>query len=144
MVDPNISTSEMLPARVIEQLCFLASPMDRQIDKVVGRLGPSVDLNDVAEDFENYTNAIWMSVEKGFVSVETEHDLKSLDKLLEKMSGSDRASLWQADGLRSPEWEEVRLRARQILRSDDLLNYIAQPPQSAILLVDNIRPDIPA
>ncbi len=118
--------------------------MDRQIDKVVGRLGPSVDLNDVAEDFENYTNAIWMSVEKGFVSVETEHDLKSLDKLLEKMSGSDRASLWQADGLRSPEWEEVRLRARQILRSDDLLNYIAQPPQSAILLVDNIRPDIPA
>jgi hypothetical protein len=137
-------TSEVLPARVVEQLIFLASAKSRQIDKVGGLAGPAIDLNDVAEDFENFTDAIWMSVEAGYISLETQRELKSLSRMLEDMSGPDNARLWLVSGLNAPEWDEVRRKAREILRSDDILDFISNPPKSAGSLIDAIRGDLPS
>ncbi|MFH1022842.1 MAG: hypothetical protein V1809_05590 [Planctomycetota bacterium] len=68
--------------------------------------------DELALDFDNF----WRT-ESVVIPAEAKSLVVELDQTLSSMSGSKNAELWTDDALRTrPEWEDVREKARRILK----------------------------
>jgi hypothetical protein len=137
--DEQIS-AEMLPARVIRILLFLAAPTETQMSMLTDPMySDSRSLDDFAEDLDAFVAPIWMSVNAGLLTRETKDELTDLLMELASFSGSENAPLWAFGQLKSPEWESVRNKARAILGNEDIRRYLGDPPLSAKALVGSLQ-----
>jgi hypothetical protein len=131
----NITELNMIQLRRALQQAAL--PADRQIDRLKGFDVPF----EVADDVGN--QILWaLQWPDAKLTDEQRSNLVALDALTTQMSGEQNAELWTDDALRSrPEWEEVRHRARKILKlfqwpledADDPGVQVVRPSPDAVV-----------
>jgi len=92
----------------------LAAPAEEQIDYLI-QLGTYPLADELALEFNYGAIMAPQLVEAGALNESQARILHDLDRMLKEMSGIENAPLWQADSLRVPIWDEVRILAREAL-----------------------------
>lgn len=106
--DTHLHMNQLIVA--LQNLAMDPEQMITQID------GYSFD--EFAEDLNVKILALPTLVKMGCITSEQSKDIRTLDMLLDEMSGHENEYLWTEEGVRSDErWEAVRELARSIVDS---------------------------
>lgn len=109
--------------RLKHSLQLLAIPADQQLNLLPDFI---VKADEMALDFSNWYEAAVGNFGHGFKPSQIAA-LKSIDDLLEKMSGEKNAEYWTDEAVRSGnQWAEVRLLAKKAL--DEFGWRLEEPP----------------
>ncbi len=88
--------------------------------------GPNYIADDLAEEFAFRLELAERCVKEGLISKDMFEKARAVDAKLDKMSGSENASLWTDEAVRThEEWSIVRRLAREALGA---MGYDLEPP----------------
>jgi hypothetical protein len=106
-------------AEMPRTLSNLAADAIEQARYLTKELGVGVLADELALEFDDISSRVGQAVEEDLVSAETASAIRTLNGVLQAMSGQANERLWSIAGLQSPEWDVVRRHARAAL---DLYN----------------------